>query len=150
MKKWLIVHDLVAYKQHPDMIGKSSRLASQKFEEIKKGDQIVYYARKDMVVTGIFEVISERTQVENDPYWNDYPYGKSMTIYKIKPVAMPLKGYYLDFKKLVMDPSVRLDTFPRESRWGGYIQGRTCISLTDRDLLTIRNALSNMNYLKSM
>ena len=104
LKKWLVVHDLEAYRQHPDMIGKFARSTFQMFNEIKKGDHIVYYATKDMVVTGIFEVVSDKMHLENDPLW------KEMTIFRTKTIERPARGYYLDFKKLVLDSSVSLDS----------------------------------------
>jgi len=48
LNRWFVVHDLLAYKQHPDMIGnivKKPGVAKpkfSKFSEISKGDQIVY------------------------------------------------------------------------------------------------------------
>jgi hypothetical protein len=117
---------------------------SSKFNDIKKGDQIGYYATKDMVITGIFEVISDKVHLQNDPHW------KEMVIFRTKPVELPTSGYYLDFKKLVLDPSVHLDSFPQKSKWGSFLQGRPCKQLTGEDFRIIKNALSNKKYLKSV
>ena len=97
-----------------------------------------------MVVVGIFEVASDMDYLPNDPHWGE------IMIYRIKPVELPVLGYYLDFKKLISGPKVHLETFPKKHKWGSYLQGRTCKLLTKRDYLTIREALSNKKYLKNM
>lgn len=114
------------------------------FADIKEGDFVVYYATKDYVVTGIFLVISDIEYLPDDPYW------KEIMVYKIKPVATPPPGKYLDCKKLVKDPKVKLEMIPNKKQWGRYLQGKTCILLTRSDYRTILNALSNTNYLKSI
>ena len=150
MNRWFIVHDLLAYKQHPDMIGNIVRKSGiptpkfSKFSEIQKGDQIVYYATKDYVVVGIFEVVSDIEYLPNDPYWTE------PMAYKIRPFELPVPGNYLDFKKLVTDPTIQIDMFPKKKNWGKYLQGKTCILLTERDYLKIKNALSMDRYLKSI
>jgi hypothetical protein len=150
LNRWLIVHNLLAYRQHPDMIGnkvKESGVPEPKFpefNEIKKGDQLVYYATRDMVIIGVFEVISDKVYLQNDSQW------KEMVIFKIKPVELPTSGHYLNLKKLALDPSVHLDLFPQKRRWGSYLQGRTCKLLTKEDFRIIKNALSNKKYLKSI
>lgn len=148
MNRWFVVHNLLSYRQHPDMIGNVTRNSGvaeprfSKFGEIQKGDLVVYYATKDKVVVGIFEVVSDMEYLPNDPYWNE------TTIYKIRPVELPTSGKYLDFKKLVSDPDVHLDMFPKRQKWGSYLQGRTCKLLTEGDYSTIRDALSKEKYLK--
>ncbi|MBW2995174.1 hypothetical protein KY312_02390, partial [Candidatus Woesearchaeota archaeon] len=65
MNKWFVIHDLLAYSQHKDMIGNVVKTTGVKqpksaaFSNIEKGDTIVYYAAKDYVVVGIFQVISD-------------------------------------------------------------------------------------------
>jgi hypothetical protein len=113
-----------------------------KFNEIKKGDQILYYATRDMVIIGIFELMSDKVHLQNDPHW------KEMVIFKIKPMELPTQGHYLDLKKLVFDPSVHLDLFPKKEKWGSYLQGRACRLLTEEDFRKMKNALSNRKYLK--
>lgn len=60
LNRWFVVHDLLAYSQHEDMIGnvvKAPGLKQPKypaFAEIQKGDHIVYYATQDSVIVGIF------------------------------------------------------------------------------------------------
>ena len=100
MKRWFVVHDLLAYSQHQDMIGNVVRTSGVKqpksnlFAEISKGDLIVYYATKDYVVVGIFKVVSDMEYLPDDPNW------KEIMVYRIKPVELPPLGNYLDFKKL--------------------------------------------------
>jgi len=113
------------------------------FGEIKKGDLIVYYATKDYVVVGIFEVVSNIIHLTDDEYW------KEGMIFQIKPYEMPPRGKYLNFKKLVKDPHATLDTFPDKKRWGKYLHGKTCKLLTERDYSIIKNALSQNKYLRS-
>ena len=115
-----------------------------KFGEIQKGDQIVYYATKDYVVVGIFEVASDMEYLPDDPDW------KEIMVYKIRPVELPVLGNYLDFKKLIVDPTVQFDMFPKKKNWGNYLQGQTCKLLTERDYLIIKDALSENMYLKSI
>jgi len=147
---WFVVHDLLAYSQHSDMIGNVVRKSGvpepkfSKFGEIQKGDLVVYYATKDMVVVGIFEVVSDMKYLQNDPNW------KEIMVYKIKPVESPILGNYLDFKKLVANPTVQFDMFPKKKNWGNYLQGQTCKLLTERDYLLIKGALSKNEYLKSI
>jgi len=114
------------------------------FAEIEKGDLIVYYATKDYVVVGIFEVVSDMEYLPDDPNW------KEIMVYRIKPVELPVIGNYLDFKKLVADPTVEFDMFPKKKNWGNYLQGQTCKLLTDRDYFLIKDALSKNAYLKSV
>jgi len=82
--------------------------------------------------------------LQNDPHW------KEIMIYKIKPVELPVLGNYLNFKKLVADPTVQFDMFPKKKNWGNYLQGQTCKLLTERDYLLIKDALSKNEYLKSV
>jgi len=150
MNYWFIIHDLLAYSQHKDMIGNIVKTTGVKqpkyslFAEIEKGDLIVYYATKDYVVTGIFEVVSDIEYLPNDPYW------KEIMVYKIKPILTPPPAKYLNFKKLVKESKVNFDLIPNKKQWGIYLQGKTCILLTESDYLTIKNALSNSTYLKSI
>lgn len=115
-----------------------------KFGEIQKGDLIVYYATKDMVVVGIFEVVSDMEYLPNDPHW------KEIMVYRIKQVELPPPGKCLDFKRLLSEASVNFDMFPKKQKWGSYLQGRTCISLTERDYSVIEGALLKQKYLKSI
>jgi hypothetical protein len=83
----------------------------KQFAEIKKGDKIVYYASKNCVVIGIFDVVSDITYLEKDPYWNE------IMVYSIRPAEMPPEGYYLDFKSYSFQKPSSL-TFSRKKRNG--------------------------------
>lgn len=93
---------------------------------------------------GIFEVISNIIHLTDDEYW------KEDMVFKIKPVETPPVGNYLDFKTLLKDPSITFDMFPNKKKWGQYIQGQTCKRLTERDFLTIKEALSQDKYSKDV
>jgi predicted RNA-binding protein len=147
MNYWLVIHDLKAYMQHSDLIGcRVKRPGLQQpmlkqFAEIKKGDKIVYYASKNCVVIGIFDVVSDITYLEKDPYWNE------IMVYSIRPAEMPPEGYYLDFKKLLFSETVKFDLFPEKEKWYTYLQGKTCRKLTEHDYQIIKNNLNNPEYL---
>lgn len=122
-------------------IPKTQKPKSTAFAQIKKGDIIVYYATKDYVVVGMFEVVSDIEYLSADEYW------KEIMVYKIRPVELPPLGNYLDFKKLVKDPGIALDFIPSKRNWGKYLQGKTCFLLAEKDYSTIKNAFTNNNYL---
>lgn len=136
-----------AFRQHPNMIGNRVKAPSLKrpwlstFSKIQRGDEIVYYAAGDYVVVGIFQVICDVEYLPNDPHW------KEMMVYRIKPVKKPPVGSYLSLKKLIKDPNVHFDMFPNKKNWGGYLQGKTCKPITQRDFTTIEKALSKGEYL---
>lgn len=150
MNKWFVIHDLLAYSQHSDMIGnrvkapKTRQPRSTTFADIKKGDLIVYYASKDYLLVGIFEVVSDIEYLPNDQYW------KEIMVYKIKPVELPPLGNYLDFKSFIKDPKVTLDLLPKTDNWGIYLQGKTCVLLSEKDYTRIKDALSQNRYLRSV
>jgi len=148
MNRWFIIHDLLAYRQHSDIVGNPVRRPGEnkpkfaRFEAIRKGDLAVYYAKRDMVVLGIFKIVSEIGYMPNDPYWEE------VVFYKIKPVILPPSGKVLDFKKLVTSHGVHFEAIPRSERWGSYLQGRACILLTEGDYKIIESAVSRAEFLK--
>jgi len=147
MNYWFVVHDLKAYEEHSNLIGcrvKRQGLREpwfKQFAQIKKGDKIVYYATKDNVVVGIFDVVSDITYLENDPKWNE------IMVYSISPSEIPPEGFYLNFKKLVLSKKYRFDLFPKSEKWYTYLQGKTCRKLTEHDYLIIKENLNNSDYL---
>jgi hypothetical protein len=148
LQYWLVIHNLVAYNQHNDLIGcmakkKDARLPKfPKFAQIHKGDQIVYYAIGDKVVIGIFNVVSEMQHLEDDTYWRGF------FVYKIHPLHMPPEGHYLNFKRFVADKNIKLDLFPKKQIWARYLQGRTCRRLTSHDFEIIKTHLNDRGFLK--
>jgi len=148
LKHWLVIHSLEAYAQHPDMIGckpkepKSRQPADGRFDDIRRGDKIVYYARGDKVIVGIFEVVSDYPPeyLEADPQWGEE------LVYRIEPDLLPPKGRYLDFDALMKDPSLKFDLFPdkRGERWRYQIWGHTCRPMTKNDFELIHKQIQRL------
>ena len=149
MNRWFVIHDLLAFEQHPDMISnvvKKTGIEKPRFfmfGQIQKGDLIVYYATKDMIAVGVFRVISDIRYIPQDPYWGE------VMVFKIEPFKLPPKREYLDFKKLVTSPDIYFDLFPEKKHWGSYLQGQTCKLLSEEDYCTIKEAISQEKYMKN-
>jgi len=116
LKYWWIIQSIDAYDQHPDLIGcgfkeGTEKLVHKKFESIKKGDHIVYYATGDKVLLGIFEVTSEMHTLKDDAQWGH------VAVYDIRPAVMPTEGFLVDWRKVLFDPAVSLELFPDRNRW---------------------------------
>jgi hypothetical protein len=149
LNKWLIIHHLSAFEAHPDLIGsyinkKRRKQVSSNFSRIKRGDLVVYYIPKISVITGIYEVTSDRQYLPSDIHWGE------VFTHKIEPYTKPAAGHWLSFRILLRDPKVRFDAFPDKSAWGSHIQGRTCLPLTNHDFAIIKKALSKSVFLKSI
>lgn len=148
MKYWLVVHDLKAYRDHIDLIGAAVKEPGVKkpwfrqFADIQKGDKVVYYATRDKVVVGIFDVVSDIMHLTDDPFWIED------MVYEIRPVEMPPEGFFLNFKKVLETRSVRFDLFPVKKHWYAYLHGKTCRELTEHDYLIVKEHLKNPKYLK--
>jgi hypothetical protein len=147
MNYWFIVHDLKAYEQHKDLIGCRIKKSGEQqprfrqFGEIKKGDNIVYYATKNNVIVGIFVVDSDMRYLANDPHWNSM-------VFNINPASMPPDGYYVDLKKaLLSDKQAKFDLFPKKEKWYAYLQGKTCRKLSEHDYRLISEYLEKSEYL---
>lgn len=149
-KYWFVVHDLESFRQHPDLIGSRVKEPGvqepsyRRFGEIKKGDRIVYYAKGDMVVVGIFEVASNMEYRKDDPEWGE------IMVFKIDPVTMPPKGYALNFKALIDDPTVTFRLFREKEKWRYQIWGHTCRPLPPEDFEIIKNNILSRNNLAKM
>jgi len=105
----------------------SRQPAYGRFDDIRKGDKVVYYATGDKIIVGIFDIISDMERLESDPEWGE------QLVYRIKADLMPPRGKYLDFKALIKDPSVKFDLFPDKKRWPYQIWQHTCRPLTKND-----------------
>lgn len=144
MGYWFIVHDLESFSQHPDYIGSEvkdpdSKVARHsRFDQIRKGDKIVYYAKGEMVVVGIFQIASDMEYWANDRDWGE------VVVFKITPEVLPPKGKYLDFKAFLFDPKVSLDLFPDKDDWRYQIWGRACRELKKQDFELIRRAVETL------
>lgn len=147
MSYWFIVHSLEAYKQHSDFIGaevKETGIRKPKFSlfaDIQKGDKIVYYGKRDKVVVGLFDVVSNIEYLPDDKHWGE------VLVYQIASWKMPPKGFYLNFEKMIHDETIHLDLFPDKDVWGAYLRGKTCIKLTRSDFELIMNSLSKPDFL---
>jgi len=147
MNYWFIIHDLKAYEEHRNLIGCRVKQPGaqepwfRQFAEIKKGDKIVYYATKNNVIVGIFDVITDITYLPSDPHW------KEIMVYGIKPAEMPPEDHYLDFKAILSDKAARFDLFPKKEKWYAYLQGKTCRKLTEHDYQLLREYLKKPEYL---
>ena len=144
---WFVVHDLVSYSQHNDLIGckiknnEFKKAVYGKFEEISIGDKIVYYVRGNSFVVGIFEVISNLKYI-SDSEWGD------VVVYRIKPHQLPVEGTFLNFKQLYHQPNTVFDFIPKLKRWGIYLLGKICLQISYNDLQIISEALTNPNLLE--
>lgn len=149
-KYWFVIHDLESFGQHPDLIGSQVKEPGvQKpsygpFSEIEKRDKIVYYAKRDVVVVGIFEVVSNMKYRKDDPEWGE------IVVLKIRPETMPPEGYALNFKALIDDPKVAFSLFPEKEKWMFQIWGHTCRPLPPEDFETIKNSILSKNHLTKL
>lgn len=146
MANWFIIQSLESYSQHPDRIGSSLKEGSSEpkhglFKEIKRGDKIAYYATGDMVIVGIFEVISESMEVMKD----DKDWG-TLGVYRIKPDVLPKDGEFVDFKSLLYSPDVSLELFPEKDKWRYKIWNHYIHRLSDNDLATIRGSIVDLKH----
>ena len=112
----------------------------KKFSEIEKGDHIVYYATGDMVLIGIFEVISERDTMHNDEDWGD------RLVYHIKPAFMPNEDYFVDWKELLFEQDVSFDLFPVKERWQFKIWNKYIHPLSQADYELIKKGILSHKY----
>ena len=145
MKYWWIIQSLESYNQHPDLIGCALKDGTnspihKSFSKIKKGDHIVYYATGDKVLVGIFEIVSEMDFLKDDEDWED------SAVFQIKPVFTPTAGFLLDWKKLLFDPSISFDLFPKKNRWVYKIWRRYIHPLSESDYETIKKAFLSRKY----
>ena len=149
-KYWFVIHDLESFGKHSDLIGSRvkepgvQKPSYGRFGEIKKGDKIVYYAKGDMVVVGIFEVTSNMEYRKDDPEWGE------IMVFKIKPETMPPEGYALNFKALIEDPTVTFRLFREREKWRYQIWGHTCRPLPPKDFEIIKNNILSRNHLAKM
>ncbi|MCW4005682.1 MAG: EVE domain-containing protein [Candidatus Bathyarchaeota archaeon] len=106
--------------------------------KIKNGDIIVYYAKNDGVVVGLFKVISDAAPLRADKD------GKEYRVHKIEPYVTFGKWTYLDFIKLLQrkeDSNLRSKLLPVLSR--KYYSEDQCQKLDEKEYLEIANALSD-------
>jgi len=144
MRYWFVIHDLESFSQHSDYIGSGIKEPGIKvprhgrFGDIRKGDKIVYYAKGDMVVVGIFQIASDMEYWANDEEW------RGVVVFKITPEVLPPKGKYLDFKAFLFDSKVHLDLFPDKDDWRYQIWGHACREMTKHDFELLRTAVETL------
>jgi hypothetical protein len=147
LARWLVIHSLKSFSEHPDMIGVISSKGNaepmyQPFARIARGDEIAYYAIRDCVVVGLFKVMSSME------YLDDSIWGPSC-VFKIVSELLPPSSKVLDFKKLLQDPQTNFDLFPNKKNWSAYLRGHASRPLTQRDFETVRLAIQNPKLLIS-
>lgn len=145
LKYWWIIQSLESYEQHSDLIGcglknETDQPIHGKFSKIRRGDHIVYYATGDKVIVGIFEAVSQMSLRKDDAEWED------SAVYQIKPVIMPTTGFFLDWKKLLYEPTISFDLFPKKKRWTYKIWKHYIHPLSQADYETIKNAVLSRKF----
>ena len=146
---WFVVHDLMAYGQHSDMICCKSTVGSSwkkplrsLFKKMEIGDPLVYYAAGSYAIVGIFKIVSH-SEYFSDDVWPD------VFARKIKPHLMPPRKSYLDIKKLLFESEYEFDIFPDKDRWSLSLWGKTIKKLSKSDYDIFRKNIGNKKYLVS-
>jgi len=148
---WFIVHDLMAYEQHDDMIcckakvvnGKRKRPMRTQFKKMDLGDTFVYYAAGSYAIVGTFRLTSF-SKYFSDDVWPD------VFVRKMEPYKMPPKGKYLDMKKLLFESDFEFEMFPEKEKWSLSLWGKTVKKISKNDFDKFLNNLQNEKYLVSM
>lgn len=107
MTVWWVIHDVLSYEQNPDIIYcqvVEGKVRYPSFENIKKADKVVYYAKGDKVIIGIFDVVSEML-------FRDEYVGK-IAAYLISPAVMPSQDHYFDLITFLRNSGQQLHGFP--------------------------------------
>jgi len=127
MTHWFILHDLRSYLAHKDKIGHTQK---GKIADISKGDKIIYYAIRDEVVPGIFEVTSK---IKNSKVkrWGPHEW---YWFYKIKPIKLFDAPAYRSIRGLK-----KLEECPRFLK--KPLRGRTRIKINYKEFKIIFNFL---------
>ena len=146
---YFVVHDMMAYFQHGDMIcckirpetePKQLKPKQPMFRKIRKGDKIVYYAAGSYVILGIFIVRSDM-EYYSDVMW------PSVFVRQIEPDLLPPKGEYLHIKKLLFESNYRFDIFPNKRLWHTALRGKTLKNITKLDYDKFRRNLNESRFL---
>ncbi len=135
MKNWLVLHDMSAFSTHPDYIGKEERQEG-KISKIKKGDNVIYYCTGDMIITGIYKVVSDLQHWKKDPFWEG-----GHVVYKIKPIIEAHGPQYIGLNNMLKE--ISLNAFPKGKVEGIKLKGRTAIPISKHDLKAIEMYIKN-------
>jgi hypothetical protein len=135
MKYWFIIHDLNAYRQHPDYIGKEKQRAG-KITKVHKGDKIIYYATSDSVIVGTFEVIKKPEEWKSDKLWIGH-----MVCMKIKPRY--LHPDYVPIHNIVKGVPTPISIFPDRTFKPILFRGQTAVEITKNDFIAIEKFIKS-------
>jgi len=135
MKYWFIIHSLPAYQAHPNYIGKEKRMAG-KITKVKQGDQIVYYAIRDSVVVGTFQVVGKQKEWADDTAWK----GPHICM-KIRKRCLVPSPYFLPVQELVKLVKKPISIFPKRKFIPIRFKDRTSVKITPADFRNIEKAL---------
>jgi len=121
------------------MSDKKCRVANTpKFNEIRKGDCIVYYAYPDRLILGLFQVTSNMKILENNEYYKNY------VCYEIE--AIQPTGNYLDLSKLKLAGQDKFDTFPNGILSEKFSTKKICVEISNKDYNKFKDSLNNKAY----
>jgi hypothetical protein len=132
---WIVIHDLNAYSEHPNLIGKEKRLRG-KIEKIKRGDWIIYYCTGDSVIRGTFQVTSSSYELPvTDKSWPD------LVVYDIKPRVMADGPTYVGMSSFLKTLDKPLKLFPTGEFEHIKFKGRTIVPITQGDFKAIEKGI---------
>jgi hypothetical protein len=66
---WLIVHNLISYVEHPNLVGRTTEKQPEWIKEMKRGDRIVYYVTEVGYVMDMGVITSESQFFDKDEFW---------------------------------------------------------------------------------
>ncbi len=135
MRYWFIIHSLGAYRAHPDYIGKEKRRAS-KIAKVRRRDRIIYYATRDSVVVGTFEVAGSKEEWENDAHWT----GPHICM-KISKRHQTPEPYFLPIHDLLELTKQPISLFPNRKFVPIRFKDRTAVEITREDFRLIENVV---------
>jgi len=154
---FFVVHDEESYEKHPDLIGfyvktdlngnpirdENNRLIPEHptVSEIRTGDKVVYYARGDHLIRGIFEVEEKLSEVDNR---RAKDWTRGLIQFTIKRILIPKSD--VDFRNIIFSGKDALEMFSHlenlKKQWGMSIGGRNYIRrISKHDFTIIENAI---------
>ena len=141
MKRWLVIHNVEQFANHPDYIGRdidASPQALRTFGRIEVGDSVVYYAKQSDETPGY---VMDVGVVDSKATWRRDPAGRGWNgteVRHFKSRFPTLKGGLLSLDELRQaSTTVRLH-FPAHARAKG---SRLTIEINDSDFGNIVDAV---------
>jgi len=144
MKYWFIIHNLQAYSEHKDFIGREKKRA-KKIEQVNKGDKIVYYAMGDSVIVGTFDVVGQKQEWLDDKHWK----GPHICM-KIRPRKLAKPPIYIKIYDLLKEIEPPLSIFPDGRFKGIKFKDRTAVEITKKDFRSIEKYIESYKPSNSM